>query len=418
MKLLLIHQAFATGTEPGGTRHLEFGQYLARHGDQMTVVASQISYVTGKPVQAHRAAVYFEEDAGGVRVLRAFTPAVIHRSYLWRIVAFLVFSAISVWTGLRAGPADVVMGTSPPIFQAVSAWLVARLRRKPFLLEIRDLWPEFAIDMGVLRDPVIIWLSRRLERFLYRHADHLIVNSPAYAEYLAKKGVPETKVSLIPNGVDSSMFDPDSRGRVFRDRYASGPDTILAVYAGAHGAANDLDTVLTAAASDDCQDIHFLFVGDGKERPRLEREAQRRGLANVMFVGSVPKNDVPEVLAAADICIATLQDIPMFTTTYPNKVFDYMAAGRPTVLAINGVIRDVIERANGGIFVPPGNPGALAAAINRLASNECERHQMGTQARSYVVEHFERADQARLFRILARRLAQGTECKLGRVEAP
>ena len=218
MHILLIHQAFVGPNEAGGTRHYELAQHAIKNGHRCSIVASDISYLTGQ-VAIQKTGLVSEQDCNGVRVLRAYTYPALHRSFIWRIVSFLSFMFTSVWAGLRAGPVDLVMGTSPPIFQAVSAWLVALLRRKPFLLEIRDLWPEFAIDMGVLKNPVLIWLSRWLEQFLYARATHLLVNSPAYREYLISKGIPATKISLIANGVDPDMFTPDTDGSEIRQRW-------------------------------------------------------------------------------------------------------------------------------------------------------------------------------------------------------
>src|SRR5690606_4284270 len=146
----------------------------------------------------NRPGLVVEQTIDGVRILRTYILPALHRSFVWRVIAFISFMFTSVWAALRAGQVDVVMGTTPPIFQAVSAWVVATLRRRPFLLEVRDLWPEFAIDMGVLKNPILIALSRWLERFLYARATHIVVNSPAYQEYLRDKHVPKSKISFIP----------------------------------------------------------------------------------------------------------------------------------------------------------------------------------------------------------------------------
>jgi len=302
---------------------------------------------------------------------------------------------------------DVVMGTSPPIFQAFSAWIVAAVRRRPFLLEIRDLWPEFIIDMGKLRNPLLIRVSRWFERFLYRRADHLLVNSPAYVDYLISRGVPAEKITLVANGVDPTMFDPQADGHIVRHRLNL-DGKVLVVYAGAMGPANDLDTLLDAAAelkSD--PHVCFLMVGSGKLRNHLEARARELGLKNVLFAGAQPKQSIPDFLAVADICVATLQNIPMFRMTYPNKVFDYMAAGRPVVLAIEGVIQDVVEAAAAGLCVPPGDPASLAGAIRFLIANQQRRQEMSRSGRKYVEAHFNRRDQARQFvQLLGRVVAQ------------
>ncbi len=399
MRVVLIHQAFVAPDEAGGTRHYELAKRAVERGIQFTIVASDISYLTGQRTIAGETGTS-EQLFDGVRVLRAYTYPSLHRSFAWRVVSFLSFMLTSIRAAWRAGRVDLVMGTSPPIFQAVSAWLVAFVRRRPLLLEVRDLWPEFAIDLGVLRNRTLIKLSRWLERFLYARAAHLLVNSPAYRDYLIGKGVPPDKITLIANGVDVQMFDPHARGERMREALGL-KDKFVVTYAGALGLANDIETILRAAARlGPHTTIHFLLVGDGKERARLESRARELNVANVTFTGARPKSEIAELLAASDACVATLRDIPMFRTTYPNKVFDYMAAGRPTVLAIDGVIREVIEAARAGVFVPPGDDAALAEAVLALSADRQQAAEMGRRARAYVVEHFDRQRQANEFAAL------------------
>lgn len=403
MNILLIHQAFVAPNEPGGTRHYEFAKHCVAEGHNFTIVASDHSYLTGKRITANKKIVT-EQMEGDIRILRVYVYPTLHRSFVWRVISFLSFMFASVWVALQAGPIDLVMGTSPPIFQAVSAWVVAVIRRRPFLLEIRDLWPEFAVDMGVLKNPILIVLSRWLEQFLYARATHLLVNSPAYRDYLIDKGISAAKISLIPNGVDPAMFNPKSTGEDFRQQLGL-DEKFVVTYAGALGLANDIPVILRAADHLRREsDIHFLLVGDGKERANLEALANEWQLSNVTFTGSLSKSEMPTVLAASNICLATLQDIPMFKTTYPNKVFDYMAAGRPTVLAIDGVIRQVIEDANGGIFTLPGDDKTLAEVVLKLYNNRAEVEAMGSSARKYVIEHFNRHKHAQAFVELAQQV--------------
>jgi lipopolysaccharide/colanic/teichoic acid biosynthesis glycosyltransferase len=404
MRILLIHQAFVSPSEAGGTRHYELARHLIEQGHSFSIVASDLSYLTGQRAISQGGLVT-EQDIDGVRVLRAYTYPSLHRSFIWRVFSFLSFMLTSVGAALKAGPVDLVMGTSPPIFQAVSAWLVAFLRRRPFLLEIRDLWPAFAIDMGVLRNPGLIWLSRMLERFLYARATHILVNSPAYRDYLIERHIPAERISLIANGVDIEMFSSNGKGDAIRQEFGLTGKCVV-TYAGALGLANDIPTLLRAAERvRDHADIHFLLVGDGKERPTLEAFVRERGLQNITFVGSRPKTDMPAFLAASDACVAILQNIPMFRTTYPNKVFDYMAAERPTLVVIDGVIREVIEKADGGIFVPPGDDAALARAVLSLRDDPQRRQAMGASARTYVTKHFNRQQQAVQFTQLLQRFA-------------
>ena len=296
--------------------------------------------------------------------------------------------ASSFWLGLGVKNVDVVWGTSPPIFQGVTAWALARLKRAKFLFEVRDLWPQFAIAVGVLTNPVLIRMSEWLERFLYRHADRVMVNSPGYREHVEGQGA--KRVELVPNGADPSMFDPADDGKVFRQSYKL-EVKFVALYAGAHGMSNDLGVVLEAAKILAGTDVQIVLLGDGKEKANLQLQADAMGLTNVTFAPSVPKAEMAGALAAADACIAILKPLEEYKTTYPNKVFDYMAAGRPVALAIDGVIREVVESAGCGLFAEPGNLSALADAIRTLAADKERAREMGLEGRAYLEKNFSRA---------------------------
>ena len=386
MHILIIHQAFASLNEPGGTRHHEFARLLTAHGHQVTVIASPVSYITGS---AFRASVSSEVTEDKVTILRASVYDAHHRSFLHRIVAFFSFMLSSFWVGLGVKNVDLVWGTSPPIFQGVTAWVLARIKGAKFLFEVRDLWPQFAIAVGVLKNPVLILLSEWLERFLYRRADRLMVNSPGFLEPVTSRGA--KRVELIPNGADPSMFDPNNDGMEFR-RSNQLADKFVVLYAGAHGMSNDLEVVLDAAALlVDRNDIQLVLLGDGKEKPALMARAQKKDLTNVTFLPSVPKTEMASALAGADACLAILKPLEEYKTTYPNKVFDYMAAGRPVVLAIDGVIREVVEAAGCGIFAAPGSADEVANAIRQLAADKKESRIMGLQGRDYLQKNFSRA---------------------------
>lgn len=392
MHVLLIHQAFAALDEAGGTRHAEMAHYLASHGHQVTIIASPVSYLTGKNRDNHSHWVTRETPEPGITILRTYTYSALHRSFFHRVISFLSFMISSFFVGLGIKNVTIVWGTSPPIFQGWTAWLLARIKRVPFLFEVRDLWPAFAIAIGVLHNKVLISLSQWLESFLYRHADLLLVNSPGFIDHVTQRGA--RNVTLIPNGVDVRMFDPSLRGEAIRQKYGC-DSSFVALYAGAHGISNDLTVVLDAAGLlKGHKEIKFLLVGDGKEKENLKTYAGDKHLENVLFLPPFPKNEMKEILAAADACIAILKPLEMYKTTYPNKVFDYMAAGRPTICCIDGVIRAVVEKANGGSFVPPGDPKSLADKILEFSQNTAETKTMGLNARNYVEAHFNRKELA------------------------
>ena len=389
MHILLIHQAFVALDEPGGTRHHELARYFAEKGHRVTIIASPVSYLTGKPDHSKTPWVEKQSDGENIVILRAYVYPALHRSFLHRLVNFLSFMVSSFIVGLRVKDVDVMWGTSPPLFQAATAWALSRVKRVPFLFEVRDLWPAFAVAVGVLRNPILISLSKWLERFLYKRADLVVVNSPGFIQHVRDRGA--RRVELVPNGTDTSMFDPSLSGEAFR-RVHGIESKFIALYAGAHGLSNDLGVILQAANKLQTRtDVIFILLGDGKDKPALQAQAAAQGLQNILFLPPIPKVDMPSALAAADACIAILKPIDLYKTTFPNKVFDYMASGKPVVLAIDGVIRQVIESAGAGIPVPPENPDALEEPILYLADNLGQAYRMGRQARRYVVAHFDRA---------------------------
>ncbi len=407
MHILLIHQVFVRPDDPGGTRHYELARALVHSGHKVTILASPYSYQTGQRVT--------EKDheilEPGLEVIRCRVWGSVNRSFFWRAVGFVSFMLSSFFQGLAQPKINLVWGTSPPLPQVFTAWLVARLKRAKFLFEVRDLWPAFAIQLGILRNPILIWLSLHLERFLYSRADKLVVNSPGYIEHLAGHGANKGKIVLIRNGVDPSMFDPTSEGAEFRAKHGL-EEKFVALYAGAHGISNDLTVLIDAAEllRGDSR-IHFLLIGDGKEKTGLVLRATERKLDNVIFLPPVAKHNMAEVLAASDCGIAILKPIPLYGTTYPNKVFDYMAAGRPVVLAIGGVIRKVVEDAHAGLAVPPGNAQALADAVRTLADDPSAARKMGYRGRTAVEREFGRGGQARELEQLLREMTSRKKAK-------
>jgi glycosyltransferase involved in cell wall biosynthesis len=389
MHILLIHQAFAAINEPGGTRHHEMARYLVKKGHSVTIITSPVSYLTGRNSQQKNAWVTREEPEPGITILRTYTYPALHRSFFHRILSFFSFMFSSFFVGLGVKNVTVVWGTSPPIFQGWTAWMLARIKRVPFLFEIRDLWPAFAIAVGVLQNKFLISLSEWLESFLYRHADEMVVNSPGFIEHIRSRGA--KRITLVENGVDVSMFDPTQDSRDFRKDHLL-EKQFIALYAGAHGISNNLGVVLDAAkASLDTPSITYVLVGDGKEKGNLVIRAENEHLTNVLFLPSVPKNEMNNVLAAADVCIAILKPIEMYKTTYPNKVFDYMAAAKPVLLLIDGVIREVVEKAHCGIFMKPDDALSLAKQVKMMQNDLLNTKQMGINGRLFVQQNFDRA---------------------------
>lgn len=393
MHILLLHQLFSRVDEPGLTQHYDYCRHLVVAGHRVTVLVGTRSYLTGQPT-AHQRRELVEP---GLEVIPCAVRASVHRSFFQRALGFFSFMVSAFLRGLSIRDVDLVWCTSPPLPQVCSAWALSWLMRAPLVFEVRDPWPEAAVQVGVLHNRLLIALARAVEDFLYRRARRVVINSPGYIPYMQQHRVPEAKIVLVPNGVNLALFTEAAMrsGPSFRHRQGL-EKKFIALYTGAHGLSNDLDTVLQAAERLRHQRrIHFVLVGDGKEKPRLMAEAQRLGLENVLFLPAVPKEDIPRVLASADCGLAVLKGIPLFATTYPNKVFDYMAAARPVVLAIDGVIREVVERAGAGVAVPPGDARAMAEAVRALSKDPVRARRMGRSGRACVEAEFDRRAIAR-----------------------
>ena len=393
MRILVVHQYYLQSGEPGGSRFNELARLWSGAGHEVTVVAGTLNYATGRVPEPYRGRWVTREQDGGVTVWRCHVPGSYRGGYAGRMWAFFGWTLSAATAVLRAGPADVVVATSPPLVAALPGWLAARVKRAGLVFEIRDLWPESAVTTGVLREGSLLTrLLYRLERWACRAADRVNVLTPAFRDDLVRRGLaPAEKIVLVPNGADLDLFRPGPRDNGVRREMGWG-DRFVVMYAGAHGRANALGQLLDAAERlRDRADILLATVGDGPERAGLEAEARRRGLDNVMFCGPQPKARMADFVNACDVGAALLQDNPTFRTVYPNKVFDYMACARPTLLAIDGVARKLVcDEARAGVFARPEDPEALAGAVRHLADDPAGGVEMGRRGREWVVANASR----------------------------
>jgi glycosyltransferase involved in cell wall biosynthesis len=244
--------------------------------------------------------------------------------------------------------------------------------------------------MGVLTNPLLIKPAQWFEKLMYRRANRVMVNSPGYIQHVSELGA--KRVELVPNGGEPGMFSENADGSAYRAEHHL-EDKFVVLYAGAHGMANDLDVMIQAAdLLREHRNIHFVFIGDGKEKQNLIKHAQEIDLNNVTFLPTCPKEEIANVMSAANICTAILQPIPLFKTTFPNKVFDYMVAQKPVLLAIDGVIRQVVEEANAGFFISPGHPEIMAKTILEISKSPDKLNQMGKSGREFIIKYYNRRD--------------------------
>ena len=387
--ILLIHQVFVTPKQGGGTRHYELAKYLVQYGYKVTIIASDTDYLSGENKRIR------EEVMDGINIVYAPTYKNLHKSILHRAVAFLSFSLSSFYFGFKTKGVDVIWGTSPPLFQSLTCLLLSLVKRKPFIFEVRDLWIDFARQLGVVKSPFLYYPCKFLERILYKFSTRVMVNSPGFIPYISKV-VPENKIKLIPNGVITKDFQDIDQNIVKKLKKTHiTKDKFHVMYTGNLGMANDIETILeTSDLLRNESQIHFSFIGGGMLVSKFKEIVKKKNLHNVSFLPSVSKTEMPALLSLASVCLATLKDIPLFATVYPNKVFDYMAAGKPTILAIDGAIKEVIEKSQGGTVTKPGDAVLLKDAILSYFNTPILITQHGKYAKEYVRENFEREDLA------------------------
>jgi glycosyltransferase involved in cell wall biosynthesis len=379
----------------------------AAAGDQVTVLTGMPNHPTGVLPPEYRGAIRRRERRDGYRVVRTWLYATPNEGVARKTLSHLSFMISSVLLGgLACGPTDTVLVSSPTFFSIGSAWLLARLKRARLVIEVRDLWPAIFVELGVLTNRRLIGLLERLELAAYAAADQVVVVSDGFRANLIGRGVPADKVHTIRNGVSLSRFRPaadqDSPAREqareqARERLGARPGDCLVLYAGTHGISHALTAVADAAALLDGQAVRVAFVGDGSDKPRLRRRVAELGLANVALAPAVPPSQVPELLAAADVCLVTLRDVPLFATFIPSKMFEYLAAAKPVIGAVTGESAQILREA-GAVVVPPEDSGALARAISTLAADAARRTAMGRQGRAYVERFFDRTELAKEYR--------------------
>jgi glycosyltransferase involved in cell wall biosynthesis len=396
LKITVVHQYYLMPGQFGGSRFNEMARLWSDQGHQVTVIAGTMDHGTGKAPDRYRGRWVTKEMDGAVTVYRCHVPGTYGKSHAGRMWAFLGFTFSASTAALRIPRPDVVIATSPPLVAVIPGWIAARarLRPAPWIFEIRDLWPESAVTTGVLREKSLLTrLLYLLEKWACRSADKVNVLTPAFQEDIERRGLAAAqKILFVSNGADTDSFRPGPRDNAARREFGWG-DRFVAMYAGAHSLANALHQLIDAAEElRDRPDILIACMGDGPDRKKLEADAQRRGLSNIRFYGPQAKSAMPEIVNASDAGLAVLQNNPTFRTVYPNKVFDYMSCARPTLLAIDGVARNLVcDQAEAGLFAEPENAVAIANGLRFLADHPDERNRMGRNGRNWVLANASRA---------------------------
>ncbi|WP_151757421.1 glycosyltransferase family 4 protein [Dictyobacter vulcani] len=368
----------------------ETAKRLIRYGHQVTVLTTLPSYPTGIVPPRYRGRLLQIEFIDGVRVLRTWSYTSANRGFFKRISSYLSFGCLAALIGKKAlGTPDLIIVGSPPLFNVIAAHLLTWFLHVPFIFWVADLWPESAVQLGILHNPILIKVAEWLEWQTYQRASLVWVVTEGMRTTLLRRGLRSEKIFLLPNGVDTARFYPISQTDARRQ--LGWPDMFTVLYAGTHGLTHGLHTVLDAAEKLRGQvDIRFVLLGDGAEKTTLMAEASRRQLTNIHFLQPLPHEAMPLALAASSICLAHTRKLPIFEDMLPMKMFEAMASGRPLLLALNGeACRVAVQEARAGIYCEPENPEALATGIFYLYTHPDTMKQLSQNGRSYIQTHFD-----------------------------
>ena len=390
MKITVLYQFFQSDDEPGHTLIRSLAQHLRAHGEQVSVVSSEYGYMHPRPIKIpFRRRLLRSETIDGVPVTRTFSYAYGHGGFGRRALSIASFS-VSCLFGLFRGPRpDVIYASSPPLLPMFSAWLVSRIRGAPLVLEVRDLWPASLVELAALSGRPAISVMSWLERFLYDRSTMIIALTEGIRGNIIARGWPPEKVHTIRYGVSAQRFSPDQDAGK-RVRAEEGWEKCkIVLYLGAHGLANNLDVVLRAADRlRGRPDIRFVLIGDGIDKQRLVAAAKGLGLSNVTFRAPISARDAAAYINAADLCVATLRDTPLFRGAVPSKLIEYMACGKAVVVGVRGEAEAIVERAGAGLVFDPDDDARLAVCVEALLDDPERRAVMGRGGCRDVREHF------------------------------
>ena len=411
MKILIVSHYFPPEIGAPQARLSDFARMWAEAGHEVTVLTGMPNHPTGVVPDRYRRRLRVREQSDGYRIVRTWLYATPNEGIVKKTIGHLSFMATSVLFGWRhVGRPDVVVVSSPTFFSIGSAWLIARTKRARFVVEVRDLWPAIFVELGVLKNRFAIAALERLELAAYRAADVVVVVTKGFRDHIAKRGIPESKIVTIRNGVDLERFSPstaaDSQTRV---RLGASDSDVLVLYIGAHGISQGIPSLVEVAARLADTNVRFALVGEGADKRRVLERIDELGTTNVTCLPGVPREQVAELLAAADICLVPLRDVPLFSTFIPSKIFEILAAGRPIIGAVRGEPAAILAEA-GAVVVEPEDVEALATAVRALAMDAASRSSMAEQGRKYVTQQFDRRKlAARYLELLSSAISPGSE---------
>lgn len=388
MHILFLTHYFPPEVNAPATRTFEHASRWVEQGHEVTVITCAPNCPTGKVFDGYRNAWRAEETVNGIRVIRVWSYLTANKGFAKRSLNFLSYMVTAVWCALWLRKVDLVVATSPQFFCGWAGVLCHWLKRWPFVLEIRDIWPESIVTVGAMKRSPLMAVLEWLELRMYAAADHIVTVGNGYRDQLLDRKVPREKISVIPNGVDVRRFQPQPPNRELRARW-NGDRKFVCAYIGTVGMAHGLDVVLQAAEllkQSHREDVQFWIVGDGAERAALEQAAKDRHLTSITFTGMIAKQEIDDVLASCDACLVHLRGTELFGTVIPSKVFETMAMNTPIIMGVRGQAQDIVLDGRGGVAMTPDDPQSLLDGIETIRRDRSRF----AQGRDYVARNYDR----------------------------
>ena len=385
--IFLTHYFPPEGNAPASRTFENCKRWVAK-GHEVTVVTGVPNVPDGVIYEGYKNKFFQWEEMDGIRVLRVWTYIAPNKGFFKRILNYLSFMVSSLLGVILIKKGDLVIATSPQLLCGVAGYIICRLKRLPFILEVRDIWPEGIVAAEGLKSRKLIKIIEHAAIFLYRHSQKIVVVTESFKKIISKKGIPGEKIFIVKNGVDLTFFSQRDRENEVRKEFDLNGRFVIS-YIGTIGLAHALNQVLYAAESlQNRKDI--IFLGSGAERDILIREKENKQLYNVIFIERQSRHLIPSFYAASDVCLVTLKKKPIFKTFIPSKIFEIMAMARPIILGVDGETREIVEKAEAGLFVEPENHKELTKTILKLYENPEKGQELGRNGRRFVMKYFDR----------------------------
>jgi len=395
MKILFVTHYFPPEVNAPANRTYEHCRRWVQDGHSVTVITGVPNHPRGEIFDGFENRWFQEEEVDGIRVIRTWMFLAQNAGFAKRVANYLLFALTAVLASFRADKPDLVVATSPQFFVGIAGAIISKLKRRPFVLEIRDLWPKSIVELGQLNEGPILSVLEGLEKWLYRSASGVVVNTRTFHDHITARGVDSSRIELVYNGIDPALFSPRPKNqRLLADHDLAGYFTVA--YVGTLGLAHGLTLLIDVAERMRArEDLRFVLIGDGADRAKLEADIERRGLDNVRLLGLQTRESMPDWIASIDLLLVLLRDLPVFETVIPSKIFEFLAQERPVVLAAKGEIRRMMDEADGALVIDPEVADQLVAAIEEVMNRPEEAALRAASGRRWVEQDFIRDDLAR-----------------------